>query len=156
MSARAAQRATRDLLQTHNLSIGTALENRITWRLHSWKALDRIQYRVGPYRLDYAWPKEKIALEVDGPHHWRPDVAARDVARDAYLRGENWLVFRIDDSTDNIEDQLLRVVLIACPPPAAPRDTKREAREARKEQRRLAAEEAAMEEFDRLNLALKT
>lgn len=76
----------RSLLDRHDLPIGTSLENRVTWKLHRWGMLDRYQYHVGPYRLDYAWPSALIALEVDGPNHSRPDVAVRDVARDAYLR----------------------------------------------------------------------
>jgi very-short-patch-repair endonuclease len=102
----------RTVLEQHGLPIGTALENRVTWRLHTWGVLDQCQYRVGKYRLDYAWPKAKIALEVDGPHHWRPDVAVKDVARDAYLRSQGRLVFRADDSSDTLEEQLCRVVVV--------------------------------------------
>ena len=52
----AADRALRTVLENHNLPVGSSLENRVTWRLHRWHALDQCQYRVGPYRLDYAWP----------------------------------------------------------------------------------------------------
>ena len=110
MTATAA--AMRGLLDRHNLPSGTALENRATWRLFRAGVLDRQQYRVGPYRLDYAWPDLLIALEVDGPHHWQPNVATKDVARDAYLRGLGWVVFRVDDSSGTLEHQLARVCRI--------------------------------------------
>jgi very-short-patch-repair endonuclease len=105
-------RCMRTVLEEHNLPVGTSLENKVTWRLHRWNALDQCQYRVGPYRLDYAWPSALIALEVDGPHHWRPDVAVKDVARDSYLRARGWLVFRVDDTSDTLEEQLCRVVRV--------------------------------------------
>jgi hypothetical protein len=60
----------RGFLQQRNLPVGTTLENRVTWRLHRWGILDRCQYRVGKYRLDYAWPAKL--------NHWRPDVAMKD------------------------------------------------------------------------------
>ncbi|UBV19670.1 DUF559 domain-containing protein [Mycolicibacterium fortuitum] len=113
MSATAAvTRATRALLTQHNLPTGTSLEDRVTWRLHRWGCLGRTQYPVGPYRLDYAWPAVRIAVEVDGPHHWQPDIAIKDVARDAYLRSHGSLVLRIDDGTGSIEEQLCRVVVV--------------------------------------------
>ena len=112
MSTATMDRAMRQLLTERNLPLGTALENRVTLRLHRWGVLDQFQYRVGRYRLDYAWPDRLIGLEVDGPHHWRPDVAVKDVARDAYLRSLGWLVFRVDDASNDLEAQLGRVVRV--------------------------------------------
>ncbi|OBG83795.1 hypothetical protein A5699_03400 [Mycobacterium sp. E802] len=112
MSATAVTRATRALLTQHNLPTGTSLEDRVTWRLHRWGCLGRTQHPVGPYRLDYAWPAVRIAVEVDGPHRWQPDIGIKDVARDAYLRSHGSLVLRIDDGTGSIEEQLCRVVVV--------------------------------------------
>lgn len=98
------------LLEQNGCPTGTTLENRVTWRLHRWGVLDRVQHRVGKYRLDYAWPAKLIALEVDGPHHWRPDVAVKDVFRDSWLRSQGWLVFRVDDMTGALDEQLRRAV----------------------------------------------
>ena len=102
----------RGFLQQRNLPVGTTLENKVTWRLHRWGILDRCQYWVGKYRLDYAWPAKLIALEADGPHHWRPDVAMKDAVRDSWLRAQGWLVFRVDDMSDDgvLDEQLCRVV----------------------------------------------
>lgn len=110
MSAKAITAAQRAVLEDHGLPVGSTLENRVTWRLHCWGILDRYQHRVGRYRLDYAWPTAKIALEVDGLHHRNPDNAARDVMRDAWLRSQGWLVYRIDDTGGTLDDQLARAV----------------------------------------------
>jgi hypothetical protein len=65
------------------LPLGTALENKVTYLLSRAGVLDRFQHRVGRYRLDYAWPDLLVNLEADGPHHMRPDMAARDAYRSA-------------------------------------------------------------------------
>jgi very-short-patch-repair endonuclease len=106
------QRHINRLLTEHDLPTGTALENRVTWRLHRWGYLDgcKLQHRVGKYRLDYAWPNINVALEADGPMHWNPNNAAHDVCRDSYLRGEGWVVFRVDDLSSNLDEQVMRVV----------------------------------------------
>jgi very-short-patch-repair endonuclease len=97
------------LLIKKDLPLGTSLENKVTWQLSGASVLERFQYRVGRYRLDYAWPDLMVALEADGPHHMRPDVAARDAYRDAELRAQGWLVFRVDNAGGNLEEQVCRV-----------------------------------------------
>jgi very-short-patch-repair endonuclease len=111
MSA-AVDRTLRTILEDKGLPVGTTLENKVTWRLHRWGILDQCQYRVGRYRLDYAWPAKLIALEADGPHHWRPDVAMKDAVRDSWLRARGWFVFRVDDSGGALEEQLGRVARV--------------------------------------------
>lgn len=51
----------------------------------------------GHYRLDFAYPVVKLAIEVDGPHHRLPEVKARDARRDARLRDLGWSVQRFDE-----------------------------------------------------------
>lgn len=102
----------RGIFEAKGLPVGTTLENKVTWRLHRFGILDQCQYRVGKYRLDYAWPAKLIALEADGPHHWQPDTAVKDVARDCYLRSRGWLVFRVDETNGTLEDQLAHVVAV--------------------------------------------
>ena len=106
--------AYKTLLTEHNLPHGSSLENRVTWRLHRFGILDQVQYRVGKYRLDYAWPAKLIALEADGPHHLHPECAFKDVIRDRWLRSQGWLVFRVDDTGDDLtlQNQLARVARI--------------------------------------------
>lgn len=97
--------------------IGTQLENRIAHILHryGWRP-DEVaqQHRVGNYRLDFAWAEARIGLEADGWHHLRPETAARDRQRDAWLREQGWLMFRVDDGgEDELERQVLRVHHVA-------------------------------------------
>lgn len=51
------------------------------------------------YRLDFAWPEHRLALEVDG--YWHGTYAARqhDRARDLHLRQIQWTVLRVTDET---------------------------------------------------------
>lgn len=102
----------RAVLEDHDLPTGSSLEDRVTWRLHCLGVLDKWQYRVGKYRLDYAWPDHLIALEADGPMHRTQEVAARDVYRDAYLREHGWLVFRVDEMSGTLDEQVMRVVAV--------------------------------------------
>lgn len=106
---------------------GTHLENRVALRLSlfhfvpvnphaTYKQSDDVvyqQYRVGPYRLDFAWPPLKIALEADGWYHQSPDGAMKDARRDMELRHRDWFVFRVHDSDDvELAMQLSRVAQI--------------------------------------------
>lgn len=49
------------------------------------------------YRLDLAFPEHLLDVEIDGPRHRRPEVAARDRRRDAFLRSLGWEVLRFDE-----------------------------------------------------------
>lgn len=106
------RQAMKNVLEQQGLPIGTFLENMVTWRLHRSRLLDKYQYPVGPYRLDYAWPKLKIGLEADGPHHWQPNTAIKDVVRDSFLRSQGWLILRIDNETETLDLQLQRVISV--------------------------------------------
>lgn len=104
--------AVRKYLDDNDIRPGTSLENKVALRLHRWGILAEMQYRVGKYRLDFAWPERKIALEADGPHHWRPDVAMKDAIRDSWLRGHGWIVLHVDQMNGVLDDQLVWVARI--------------------------------------------
>jgi very-short-patch-repair endonuclease len=54
------------------------------------------QYRFGPYRLDFAWPEQRIAVETDGWATHGPRAAFEDDrARDAVLLAAGWRVLRV-------------------------------------------------------------
>lgn len=51
----------------------------------------------GHYRIDFAYPSVKLAIEIDGPHHRLPEVKSRDARRDRRLRQLGWTVDRFDE-----------------------------------------------------------
>jgi very-short-patch-repair endonuclease len=56
----------------------------------------RAQYRFGPYRLDFAWPELRVAVETDGwATHGRREAFEDDRARDAMLMAHGWRVLRV-------------------------------------------------------------
>ncbi len=82
-------------------------------RLHGYVMYP--QYPAHGYFLDFAHPKAKVAVEMDGKKWHDPE---RDAKRDARLRENGWLVFRIkgaecyarhthpDDLAEKYEDNL--------------------------------------------------
>ncbi|WP_433291791.1 DUF559 domain-containing protein [Pseudonocardia sp. CA-142604] len=53
-----------------------------------------LQFPVGPYRLDMAYPTIRLAVEYDGRDHLTPERALRDLDRQAYLTRCGWDVLR--------------------------------------------------------------
>lgn len=65
----------------------------------------------GHYRIDFAYPSVKLAIEIDGPHHRFPEVRARDARRDRRLRRLGWTVERFDEDLVTYHpEQVLMVV----------------------------------------------
>lgn len=53
------------------------------------------QYKVPPYRLDFAFPEHMLVIECDGKaYHSTPRQKAHDRKRDKYLRSKGWTVLR--------------------------------------------------------------
>ncbi|MFB4473741.1 endonuclease domain-containing protein [Oceanobacillus caeni] len=53
------------------------------------------QYKVGKYRLDFAFPQYMIAIECDGKaYHSTPKQKAHDKKRDIFLKENGWTVLR--------------------------------------------------------------
>lgn len=71
-----------------------------------------LQHRAGSYRIDAAWPKAWVALEVDGWHHDRPETAARDWARHRWLTKKGWIVLHLDPYADAFPEHLLRLIRV--------------------------------------------
>lgn len=72
----------------------------------------RKQVPIGPYVVDFAIHAERLVIEVDGHFHEEPDRAAKDAARDSWLRraGYRVLCFRtgdLDDSFDGCIEEIL-------------------------------------------------
>jgi very-short-patch-repair endonuclease len=67
------------------------------------------QFKLGPYRLDFALPAARVDIEADGWVHTARDTRARDRERDRTLKAWGWTVVRV--STDEeIRAQLRRHV----------------------------------------------
>ena len=66
------------------------------------------QYKVGRYRLDFAFLASRLDIEADGWVHTAGNIRARDAARDSRLGELGWKVIRIDTDAGDIEAQLCR------------------------------------------------
>jgi very-short-patch-repair endonuclease len=53
-----------------------------------------VQFPVGRYRLDLAYPEVLLGIEYDGAHHRDADQARRDLVREAELGQAGWRVLR--------------------------------------------------------------
>lgn len=53
-----------------------------------------LQHPIGPYLLDMAYPRVRLAVEYDGRDHLTQERAARDLARQAYLSRAGWEILR--------------------------------------------------------------
>ena len=93
--------------------MSTSLERMVERTLSRYSAPPpEREYRVGRYRLDFAWPRVLIAIEADGWHHRSPEGAAGDRRRDSWLRSQGWVVFRVDDEHGErvLAHQIMRAV----------------------------------------------
>ncbi|WP_433503420.1 endonuclease domain-containing protein [Pseudonocardia halophobica] len=71
------------------------MESRIRVALHlAGLPRPRVQHRVGPHRLDLAYPEALLGVEHDGPHHREAEHARRDLEREAFLARAGWRVVR--------------------------------------------------------------
>ncbi|MEK9501638.1 DUF559 domain-containing protein [Gemmatimonadota bacterium DH-20] len=58
--------------------------------------LPRTNLRVGPYELDAAWPRERVAVEIDGYEYHRSRVRFEaDRRKDAWLAAKGYQVIRV-------------------------------------------------------------
>ena len=53
-----------------------------------------LQFPVGPYFLDLAYPDVLLGVEHDGHHHLDPQRARRDLERQAWLSSRGWKILR--------------------------------------------------------------
>jgi very-short-patch-repair endonuclease len=61
------------------------------------------QHKVGRYRLDFAIPDKKIAIEIDGhEYHKKKYQRTHDAQRDRWLFGQGWNVLRFTGTEINM------------------------------------------------------
>ncbi len=70
----------------------------------------RGQHPVGPYTVDFAIPKARLVIEIDGDVHALEDVRLRDAERQAVIESLGWSVLRLDTDTAMSDDHLLAAV----------------------------------------------
>ena len=80
----------------------TPIEREMYRRLTGSRLKPRCQFPVGPYRIDFAFPEAKVAVEVDGSR-WHRDKE-RDASRDRELESLGWKVIRITGSDTVLKD----------------------------------------------------
>lgn len=54
------------------------------------------EHRVDKYFIDFAFIKKKIAVEIDGSHHWKNQEQLKsDECKDKILTDKGWTIFRV-------------------------------------------------------------
>lgn len=57
------------------------------------------EYRIGRFYIDFYLPDRKLAIEVDGDYwHAKPEVKARDIRKEAFLKDKGIDVLRVKES----------------------------------------------------------
>jgi very-short-patch-repair endonuclease len=54
------------------------------------------EYQFFRYRFDFAWPKIKVAVEIDGTQHLKPGQYQSDRKKDNLAQLHGWVVLRAD------------------------------------------------------------
>lgn len=54
-----------------------------------------LQLRIGPYRVDHAWPERMLVLESDGRVKYTAEERWAEKTREQFLRREGWRVERV-------------------------------------------------------------
>ena len=86
----------------------TWTEAKLWDRLRQLSVRFRRQAPVGRYIVDFVCHRANLGIEIDGGVHQRPDVAVRDLERDAWFDNQGHAVLRF--STRQVEDDIDGVV----------------------------------------------
>jgi very-short-patch-repair endonuclease len=65
-------------------------------------------YQNGMYEYDFAWPKQKIDVEIDGSTHNLPKVQKIDARRDKFSIDNGWIVVRF--SADRVKKDIISCI----------------------------------------------
>ena len=85
-------------------------------RPREWpRARFRRQHPIGPYIADFACPKSRVAIEVDGATHASEEERAHDLRRDCFMAEQGWTVIRVTNEDvykrlDDVLDMIARRV----------------------------------------------
>ncbi|MDO9076629.1 MAG: endonuclease domain-containing protein, partial [Brevundimonas sp.] len=86
----------------------TRTEAKLWDRLRLLSVRFRRQAPMGRYVVDFVCHRANLVIEVDGGVHQRPDVAVRDLTRDAWLISQGYTVLRF--TTRQVESDIDGVV----------------------------------------------
>lgn len=68
------------------------------------------QYQIGRYIADFAFPKERICIEINGNIHNIQKVIIKDKIKNLYFMRNRWLLINIDtESIENYKELLLSI-----------------------------------------------
>ena len=74
------------------------LAEKILWRLLRDRRLRSLKFRrqfpIGPFVADFCCYELRLVIELDGEVHAKPQPAARDRERDAYIRSLGFTILR--------------------------------------------------------------
>ena len=75
----------------------------------------RRQYSVGKYIVDFYCPSLRLAIEVDGAHHYTPEQSIYDAERTKYVESRNIKVVRVTNAEvqrhlDEVVDYLTTII----------------------------------------------
>ena len=70
----------------------------------------RRQHPVGPYTADFAVPKARLIIEIDGGVHKLEEVRFKDAERDKVIESLGWRVLRVDADAAMSGDHLWAAV----------------------------------------------
>jgi len=72
------------------------------------------EFPLGKSQLDFAFPKYKIDVEIDGPSHLLPNRKKADRNRDARLKQMGWRVLRFDLRDVLCKEAKCITILLGC------------------------------------------
>lgn len=74
------------------------------------------QHPIGPFIADFCCRDRRLIVEVDGGIHSTEQQSARDAERDAYLRGQNYIVLRFsnEEVLTDLHSVILQIARAAC------------------------------------------
>ncbi len=93
---------------------------RVLWRLLRDRRLKGLKFRrqfpIGPFVVDFCCYELRLVIELDGKVHAKPQPAARDRERDAYIRGLGYTILRFPNERVFWEagEVLTEVLAVAC------------------------------------------
>ena len=92
--------ALRDAVALADFRSGSPMETRIRVAINRYGLPPpRLQFPVGPFVLDLAYPEIRLAIEYEGRDHRTAERAVRDLRREAYLTRLGWDMLRLDAAT---------------------------------------------------------